>query len=317
MTGSRPVVLVVGAASRDVTTDDPRGWRLGGAVAYASLALARMGFEVRALIGADAEVAEADEFELVRSADVAIAICQLASGPVFDNVRHILHATSDRIPLTALPRRWTSGFGGLLVVPVAAEVGDDWAAIAHGEPAPIVGLGWQGLLRHLAAGDLVRPAPPRSSPLVRAARLVVASREDVVPGSRPEDLVGLLGSGATLIWTEGAAGGLVLGGDGQEGRAAARRYPAIPSERVVDPTGAGDVFLAAMFAALIEPRLLDGIDAATTFAAAAASLTVEAPGLTGVPDLDGIRRRAARAPSLASRRPSATSSRGSGRPSQA
>ena len=32
-----PVVVVVGAASRDLVDDDPRGWRLGGGVSYAAL----------------------------------------------------------------------------------------------------------------------------------------------------------------------------------------------------------------------------------------------------------------------------------------
>lgn len=46
MSARSPVVLVVGAASRDVVDDDPRGWRLGGAVTFTSLALARLGLEV-------------------------------------------------------------------------------------------------------------------------------------------------------------------------------------------------------------------------------------------------------------------------------
>ena len=50
-------VVVVGAATRDLTSDDPRGWRLGGAAPYASLTLARLGLRVAALIGADEEAA--------------------------------------------------------------------------------------------------------------------------------------------------------------------------------------------------------------------------------------------------------------------
>ena len=212
--GARPVVLVVGAASRDVTDEDPRGWRLGGAVPYGSLALARFGFDVRAVVGADHEAERASELDLLRSAGVAVAIAPLASGPVFDNVRHILHAAADRVPLTALPRRWTSGHDGALFAPVAAELGDEWAILASGEPAPTVGLGWQGLLRHLAVGDLVRPGPAVTSPLARAARLVVVSREDLAPGTGPDDLAGLLDPAATLAITEGADGGRVVGRDG-------------------------------------------------------------------------------------------------------
>jgi hypothetical protein len=307
-----PVVLVVGAASRDVVADDPRGWRLGGAVLYTSLALARLGFQVRALVGADTEAAGARELDVVRSAGVSLALAELASGPVFDNVSHVLHSTADPIPLTALPGRWSSGFRALLLVPVAAEIGDEWAALADGAASPVVALGWQGLLRRLVAGDPVRPRPPVPSPVTRAAGLAVLSREDVAAGTRPEDLLPLLRHGATLAWTEGAVAGLVLEPDAQSGHVT-RRYPAIPSGTIVDPTGAGDVFLAAMLAGRLEPSLGDP----TTLAAAAASLTIEGPGLAGVPDLAAVRRRLTRAPSLASLLPSAPSSRDSGRPSQA
>lgn len=316
MSLDRPVVLVAGAASRDLVPGDPRGWRLGGAVNFASLALARFGFETWAVMGADREAAGAAELDLLRSAGVVLAISDLASGPVFDNIRHVLHSTADQLPLTALPRRWTSGFDGVLFAPVAAELGDDWAALAGGPAGPVAGLGWQGLLRHLAAGDLVRPAPPVSSPLVRAARLVVASREDVAPGTRAEDLVALLGPAAWLALTEGAGGGTVAGRAETGGPVVARRYPAIPSSAVVDTTGAGDVFLAAWLASTIRPSIAAPRDP-LVFAAAAGSLAVEGPGLAGVPDLAAVRERMTRAPSLASRRPRADSSRTSGRPSQA
>jgi hypothetical protein len=297
---ARPAVLVVGAASRDLVPDDPRGWRLGGAVSFCSLALARLGFEVRALVGADRVAAEAEELELLRAAGVTLAIADLASGPVFDNVAHLLHATADPIPLTALPRRWTSGFDAVIFVPVAAEVGDDWAALATGEPPPVVGIGWQGLLRVLRRGELVRPAPPRPSPLLRAATLVVLSREDVDPETSLEELAALLGPTTTLVRTEGVDGGQILVRDAGRRASEVRRYPAIPSDQVVDPTGAGDVFLAALLAATLLPELAAPYDP-PAFAAAAASLVVDAPGLAGVPDLAAVRRRLTRAPSRASR----------------
>ena len=55
----RPDLIVVGAASRDVTPDDPRGWRLGGAVSYASLAAARLGLRVGCVMGVDEPAAGA------------------------------------------------------------------------------------------------------------------------------------------------------------------------------------------------------------------------------------------------------------------
>ena len=37
------VVVVVGAACRDVAGNDRRGWRLGGGVTYSALTIARLG----------------------------------------------------------------------------------------------------------------------------------------------------------------------------------------------------------------------------------------------------------------------------------
>src|SRR5262245_8569116 len=84
----RPDVVVVGAASRDRVPDDPRGWRLGGAVSYAALAIARLGLRVGALIGADAEAAGAAELDVLRAAGADVRVVPLASGPVFDNIEH-------------------------------------------------------------------------------------------------------------------------------------------------------------------------------------------------------------------------------------
>ena len=36
----RPTLVVVGAATRDIAADDPRGWKLGGGVTYSALAAA-------------------------------------------------------------------------------------------------------------------------------------------------------------------------------------------------------------------------------------------------------------------------------------
>lgn len=309
----RPGVLVVGAASRDVTADDTRGWRLGGAVLYGSLVLGRLGFRVRAVVGADAEGETARELDLLRAAGVVLAFARLDSGPVFDNVRHLLHATADRIPLAAMPRHWASGQDALLIAPVADEIDEAWADL----PARTVAVGWQGLLRKLVPGRAIERRPPAPGRLIRAASLVGVSREDLPPGAAPADLLGLLAPGATLAVTEGERGGILVRNADGDRPALERRYPAIPSEGIVDPTGAGDVFLAAMLGTMLQPSLLDARDDPTTLAAAAASLTVEGPGLFGVPDLAAVQRRAARAPRRASLIPSADSSLGNGRPSQA
>src|SRR5512143_480474 len=204
MTTERPVVLVVGAAPRDVTPLDPRGWRLGGAVMYASLQLSRLGLDVRALVGVDRLAAQAHELDLLSDAGAVVTLAGLESSPAFENIeteggrRQRCLAVSDPIPLTALPRSWTSGHDALVLAPVAGELDDTWALLAGDPDGPTVAVGWQGLLRALRAGSDVERVPPTASALLRAAALVVASREDFAPGTRYEHLVPLLGPAATL-----------------------------------------------------------------------------------------------------------------------
>ena len=66
--------------------------------------------------------------------------------------------------------------------------------------------------------------------------------------------------------------------------------PAMPLERVVDPTGAGDVFAAAYLVGYRETG--EPLEAAR-FASCAASICVEAGGLAGVPTLGQVNARLA------------------------
>ena len=85
---------------------------------------------------------------------------------------------------------------------------------------------------------------------------------------------------------------------GPDGPGHPRHYPPVRSRNPIDPTGAGDVFLAALAAARIEPRLVAGrVDAGfdLLLAAAAASLVLEGRGLLGVPDRAAVTERMAAA----------------------
>jgi sugar/nucleoside kinase (ribokinase family) len=289
------MVLVVGAASRDITPDDPRGWRLGGAVTYGSLTLARLGLRVRALVGADADAADASELALLRAAGVEVALARLERGPVFENVeqpggrRQRSLQVSDPVEVGALPDGWRRT-DAVFLGPVAGELDASWASIA----APLVALGWQGLLRRLVADSDVERLAPTPHPLLAAADLVGVSVDDLGAETPLRNLVYLVRPGATLVVTRGDRGGTALTSR-RPARSSLRAYPAIPSNGVVDATGAGDAFLAAVLATGIDgPRLgAEGWAERLTFAAAAGSLAVEGHGLLGVPTLDRVRRRIA------------------------
>jgi sugar/nucleoside kinase (ribokinase family) len=291
-----PQVVVVGAAARDLATDDPRGWRLGGGVTYSALLTARLGLPTGALVGVDAASERAAELDLLREAGVEVHTVLLPRGPVFENVERPegrlqrSGGPSDPVPVTAIPAGWADAPGWLLV-PVAAELPDAWADAPRSDAT--VAVGWQGLLRELTPDAPVRHVAPSPSPILGRADLVGISRDDVEPDLPLALLTGHLKRGATLVVTQGDRGGVVL----EAGRTDDRRlrhYPALRSHAVVDPTGAGDVFLAALAAARIEPRLVGGRIAAghdLLLAAAAASLVIEGIGLHGVPDRDAVRDR--------------------------
>jgi len=294
---ARIEVVHVGSACRDIDSSDPRGWRLGGGVTYAALTTARLGLRTVAVVGVDAEARGAIEFDALRTAGVDVMFVPLSEGPIYHNVEtpHGRVQTCVRpgvpLPIPSLPESW-SATQAWSVVPVAGEIGDEWATALG--PGALVAVAWQGLLRHLTAGHLVAPRPPEASKLLRRADLVGVSHHDVDRDTPISDLVRLLHPGAQLLVTRGDHGGLLVT-VGADGPAETLRYLPTATLREVDPTGAGDTFLAALLASAIRPgiagrrRSRRPVD--LRFAAAAGSLVVEGPGLSAVPDRAAVNVR--------------------------
>ncbi|MFI5225493.1 MAG: PfkB family carbohydrate kinase [Candidatus Limnocylindrales bacterium] len=288
------MVVVVGAAARDVDADDPRGWRLGGGVTYGALALARLGIPTAAFIGADAEAATAHELGILTAAGVDVRIDRLTRGPVFDNVEtptgraQVGLSPSDPIDPSGLPAAWRSS-GAWLLAAVADELTDEWAdSIPDGA---VLATGWQGLLRDIVPGERVRRRQPGPSPIVRRADIVGLSREDVQRETDLAHLCRLVRPGTTIALTRGARGGIAMT-SGVDRPVAMRRWPAVATLAVVDPTGAGDVFLAGLLGArLLRARDAIGRGADLRLAATMSSLVLEGRGLDAVPTREAIRAR--------------------------
>ncbi len=303
-------VVHVGSACRDIAPEDPRGWRIGGGVMYAALTTARLGMRTAAVVGVDDAAADAAELSMLRDAGVDVLPVDLSEGPIYHNVETALGRVQTcvqpgvALPLAVLPSAWMSA-PAWSVVPVAGEVRDDWASVIPTDAH--VAVAWQGFLRDLRAGEHVRQLAPRPSPILARADLVGVSRYDVAQDVPLADLERVLGPDADLLITEGDAGGLLIR-LGADERAELLRYRSPASGHEVDPTGAGDTFLAALHASGVRATqgaaatVTDGQATADTrrairdamdlrFAAAAGSLVVEDWGLAGVPDLAAVLAR--------------------------
>lgn len=304
---NRPIDVVhIGSSSRDLVVDDPRGWRLGGGVAYAALTTARLGLRTAALIGVDDAAATAHELEFLRDAGVDLVLQRLPEAPIFDNQEtlagrvQICHAVGRPLRIPILPPAWRQAPAWSLV-PVADEVDQAWADVV---PAgAYLAVGWQGMLRDLVPGARVTRRLPGPSALIRRADLVGVSRHDVAVGTSLASLAGFMHRGADLIVTEGQEGGLLVR-VGADGPREILRYRPTAADRAIDQTGAGDTFLAAALASVIRPAIGGRSRSRRTpdlrFAAAAGSLAVEGPGLAAVPDraavlVRGVRDRMRRA----------------------
>jgi len=300
MVASGVEVLHVGSASRDIAPEDPRGWRLGGGVTYAALTTARLGLRTAAIIGVDDAAGSADELDLLRDAGVDLMLQRSPEGPVFENVKtpygrvQTCHVVGVPLSVPTLPESWLAA-GAWSLVPVAGEIDDRWAEAVPS--AAYLALGWQGMLRDLVPGARVIRRPPSASALLRRADLVGVSHHDVATGTSLADLAALLHHGADLLVTEGREGGLLIH-VGSSGTHEVLRYLPTAADRETDPTGAGDTFLAALLASVLRPAIVGRTRSRRSpdlrFAAAAGSLAVEAPGLSGVPDRAAVLVRRAR-----------------------
>ena len=190
--------------------------------------------------------------------------CPGRAGPIFINAEtptgrvQQTPQVSDPVDPAALP----DGVAVGARVDARAGGGRDRRCVGGG-PAPRTrssrwaGRGCSGSCGPASPSSAVAPGP---SPVVRRADLVGVGRDDVDRTTPPEDLAAHLHPGATMLFTDGERGGI-----GVHGRATAadqlvaRPWASIPIRRYVDPVGAGDTFLAGVFAAWIGPSITGGL----------------------------------------------------------
>lgn len=265
--------------AKDLTGD---GYRLGGTAAYSALTARNLGRNPAVVTSAGPDL------ELGRLLGGVDLVC--IPSPVtttFANVyqaerRHQrIEAVAERIREHSIPSAWRR----VPIVHLGPIVGEFEEGLIEFFPSSLVGLTPQGYLRSWDDQGRVSPRHwARAGQFLPHVDALIVSEDDLAGEAGP--LRSQLGLPGVSVVTEGAEGA-TLYHRGQTIHLGPRKT------RVLDPTGAGDVFAAAFLVRLEETE--DPHEAAR-FANVAASLSVERAGLASVPQRGEIEAALSDAP---------------------
>lgn len=257
--------LILGHITQDIT---PEGSRLGGTATFSALTAHNLGLRV----GVVTALAENTDLTPLNG----ITVIRTASDytTTFENIydedgrKQVLHHQAAKISFDNVPEAWRAA-PIVHLGPVAQEL--DTGVQTHLSPS-LLGITPQGWMRTWNSEGRVSPTKWKNAgDLLPKAGAMVVSREDV--GGDEELIESMAHQTRVLAVTEGAAGS-VLYWNGDR-----RRFRA-PQVRLVDATGAGDIFATALFHRLYTTR--DPWEAAR-FATQLSARSVTRSGLAGVP----------------------------------
>lgn len=262
-----PDFLAIGHATLDRFGDVVRP---GGAALYAAITAHRLGLSAAVL------TSHGPEFPLdAVPPQIEVVTLEAPTTTAFEHRRddagRRLRAVPGGRPLgpADVPEDWR-GAGLVLLAPVLGEVDPALADFFGDSTVAAAAQGWVRDLRH--DGEVVVGAWQPPPWLLDRLQALFLSAEDV--RGQEAELVEWVQRLPLAAVTAGAAGALLyVNGE---------RYEVRPRPtREVDPTGAGDVFAAAL---LVHYHRAGDPWAAAALAACAASLSVEGEGWSAIPD---------------------------------
>jgi len=267
MTAMKPDYLMLGHVTRDVLPD--RSTIPGGTSLYAALTAYRLGLRV-AVVSAPAEL------PAHWPSAIELAFHPSPTPPTFENIytpqgrKQILHTSSQPITLDAIPAEWRDA----PVVHLGPILGETPQDLVFAFPNSLLGVTPQGWMRRwaepLPSPIIFEPWRPDPAILKRIDALVL-SIEDV---RGDEALAKSYAQHCRLVVVTRGSQGATLYAEGVPYHITA--FAA--AER--DPTGAGDVFAATLFARLRETG--NAFEAAR-YAAYVAARSVEGVGISAIP----------------------------------
>lgn len=270
-----PEYLLLGHLTRDVLPDG--SYIPGGTSLYAARTVHRLGKRV-ALVSARADLPH-DWPDAI-----AMVFQDTPTPPVFENRytpqgrQQILHAVSQPINIDAVPQEWRD----TPIVHLGPVTNETPVELVHAFPNALIGVTPQGWMRawEPSLPSIIRYQPWRpTATLLARINALVLSIEDVCGDER---LVASYATHCRLVALTRGAQGATLFVEGWP-----HAIPAFPAEEH-DPTGAGDVFAAAL---LVRLRETNDPFAAAHFAACVAAASVEGHGTSSIPRRADIDQR--------------------------
>ena len=276
---SSPEYLAIGHISVDVTPDGPM---LGGTVLYGALTAVRFGARAAILTRGNLDALSADlRAQLDEIAgQVEIVVQSSRHNTSFTNLEQTgrrtqeLNSWAGEIDLSGAPPAWRSA-EVIHLAPIAQEIDIRTTGRLS---AGLLGCTPQGWMRRWDTKRLgaVQETPLRlpTDLLARIDAMVVSSEEY----ANARDAVESVGRRALAVVTRGQQGAMLMD------RGASSDLSPFAT-KIVDSTGAGDVFAATLF--LMRARR-ESTARSARYAAAAAGLSGQGRGLDAIPTIEDV-----------------------------
>ncbi|MDX2137134.1 MAG: PfkB family carbohydrate kinase [Chloroflexota bacterium] len=267
-----PDYLLLGNITADLV---PEGRALGGTVSYSAPTAAAFGLQVGLVTRAAAR-----EPLLLQLAD-STTICahEAPETTTFENLYtphgrvQYVRGIAGAVAYSDIPEAWRTA-PLVHLAPIAGEVDP---ALARFFPHARVMLTLQGCLRQWGTDGRVHFRRWLDADVLRTIDVVVFSEEDIAESPEMEQEIVQVAS--HVVVTRAERGGTLYSGG------AAVDYPT-PVVQLVHPTGAGDIFAAALLCAL--HTLGNDYERACQVAARVAANSVTRVGLSSVPTLSEV-----------------------------